>query len=230
VLYRLREPKIRKRIKEQMLATLKHKQLKNYSYAVVARYGADTTMNGKNISEINKLKGRKNKAADEVETVLEMVEKGSAQMVFFSMNEEDLKRIMQYPYNMFASDAGIARYSSGVPHPRAYGTNARVLGQYVRILKVIRLEEAIRRMTSLPAQKFQLRDRGLIREGMAADLVVFNEVTVGDLSTFSKPHMYSTGFDYIVVNGKVTMENGKHTGVRNGQVLRGPAYQLTVDN
>lgn len=224
VLFRLKDPSIRKKIKEQMLATLKHKQLKSYSYAVVARYGADTTMNGKNISEINKLKGRKNKASEEVETILEMVEKGSAQMVFFSMNEEDLKRIMQYPYNMFASDAGIARYSSGVPHPRAYGTNARVLGQYVRLLKVIRLEEAIRRMTSLPAQKFQLRDRGLIREGMAADIVVFNEATVGDQSTFSKPHAYSTGFDYIIVNGMITMEKGKHTGVRNGQVLRGPGY------
>ena len=91
-----------------------------------------------------RFKGRKPKASEEAETILEMVENGSAQMVFFSMNENDLKNIMQYPYNMFASDAGIVRFGSGVPHPRAYGTNARVLGHYVRELKVITLEEAIR--------------------------------------------------------------------------------------
>jgi N-acyl-D-amino-acid deacylase len=221
VLYRLRDKSIRKKISDEMLATLKRKQLKNYSYALVARYGADTTVNGKSITEINAIKGRKKKADAEVETILEMIENGGAQMVFFSMNEDDLRRIMQYPYNMFASDAGIARYGSGVPHPRSYGTNARVLGQYVRVLKVIRLEEAIRRMTSLPAQKFQLRDRGLIKEGMAADIVVFNEAEVGDQSTFSSPHAYSSGFRYIIVNGVITAEGGKHTGMRSGVVLRG---------
>jgi N-acyl-D-amino-acid deacylase len=221
VLFRLRDKSIRNTIKDEMLATLKRKQLKNYSYALVARYGADTTLNGKSITEINAIKERKKKAAAEVETILDMVENGGAQMVFFSMNEDDLRRIMQYPYNMFASDAGIARYGSGVPHPRSYGTNARVLGQYVRTLKVIRLEEAIRRMTSLPAQKFQLRDRGLIRKGMAADIVVFDEARVGDQSTFSSPHAYSSGFQYIIVNGAITAEGGTHTGVRNGVVLRG---------
>lgn len=221
VLFRLRDASIRRKIRNEMVATLKSKQLKSYSYAVVARYGADTTLNGKNISEINLLKGRKAKPADEVETILDMIEAGGAQMVFFSMNEEDLRRIMQYPYNMFASDAGISRYASGMPHPRAYGTNARVLGQYVRVLKLLRLEEAIRRMTSLPAQKFRMRDRGLIREGMAADIVVFDESTVGDQSTFNKPHAYSVGFRYVVVNGTITAENGKHTGARSGVVLKG---------
>jgi N-acyl-D-amino-acid deacylase len=221
LLLRLKNADTRKQIKDEMLQTLKGKQLKDYRYAVVARYGADTTLNGKNISEINLLKGHKAKARNEAETILQMVENGSAQMVFFSMNEEDLKRIMQYPYSMFASDAGIARFGSDMPHPRSYGTNARVLGRYVRALKVIRLEEAIRRMTSLPAQKFKLHDRGLLREGMAADLVVFNEKTVRDESTFDKPHAYSAGFDYVIVNGKVTMEKGRHTGMRNGQVLAG---------
>ena len=228
VLFRLHDKSIRKQIKDEMLSMLKRKQLKNYSYALVARYGADTTLNGKSITEINAIKGRKKKADAEVETILDMIENGGAQMVFFSMNEEDLRRIMQYPYNMFASDAGIARYGSGVPHPRSYGTNARVLGQYVRTLKVIRLEEAIRRMTSLPAQKFQLRDRGLIKEGMAADIVVFDEAQVGDQSTFSNPHVYSSGFQYIIVNGAITAEGGKHTGVRNGVVLRGPGTGVAI--
>jgi N-acyl-D-amino-acid deacylase len=224
LMFRLKDQPTRAKIAAEMLATLKHKQFKNYSYALVARYAADTTLNGKTIPEINRLKGSKPKAKDEVQTILTMIENGSAQMVFFSMNEGDLKRIMQYPFNMFASDAGIVRYSSGVPHPRAYGTNARVLGMYVRTLAVLKPEEAIRRMTSLPAQKFKLRDRGLIREGMAADIVVFNEKTVGDLSTFNQPHAYATGFHYVIVNGVVTMEGGKHTGARKGQILYGPGY------
>lgn len=222
---RLANAEIRKKIKAEMLQTLKSKQLKSYSYAVVARFGADSTVNGKNISEINTLRGRKSKATDEVETILEMIEKGGAQMVFFSMNEGDLKNIMQYPFSMIASDAGIARYGSGVPHPRAYGTNARVMGHYVRDLKFITLEEAVRRMTSLPAQKFRLRDRGLIREGMAADIVVFDEDTVGDQSTFSHPHAYSSGFRFILVNGQLVINEGKHTGLRSGVVLHGPSYE-----
>lgn len=222
VLYRLKDKKLREKIKDEMVTTLKRKQLKDYGYAVVARYGADTTLNGKNISEINKLKGRKTKPDQEAETILEMVENGSAQMVFFSMNEDDLRRIMQYPFNMFASDAGIARFGSGVPHPRAYGTNSKVLGTYVRELKILSLEEAIRRMTSLPAQKFNLDDRGLIRPGMAADIVVFNPLTVGDKATFSQPHAYATGFEYVIVNGKVTAEKGTHTGERSGVFLTGP--------
>lgn len=225
VKYRLQEPTIRKRIKTEMLKMLKAKLVKNYSYAVVARYAADTTMNGKNISEVNAALGKKPNAENEAETIMDMVSRGSAQMVYFSMNEEDLRNIMRYPYNMFASDAGIIRYGSGVPHPRGYGTNARVLGQFVRDQKVIRLEEAIRRMTSLPAQKFRLADRGLLRPGMAADVVVFNENTVGDLSTFSKPHAYSTGFHHVFVNGQLAIENGKITATRNGTVLYGPGYR-----
>jgi N-acyl-D-amino-acid deacylase len=222
--WRLHDQPTREKIKKEMLQTLKGKQLKSYSYALVARYGPDTTLNGKSISAINTIKGRKAKAADEAETILEMVENGGAQMVYFSMDEADLRRIMQYPFNMFASDAGIVQFGSGVPHPRAYGTNARVLGQYVREQKIIGLEEAIRRMTSLPAQKFQLRDRGLIREGMAADIVVFDEKEVIDQSTFAKPHAYSSGFRYVLVNGRLVIEDGRHSGIRSGQVLHGPGY------
>lgn len=218
---RINDPATRLRIKKEMVETLKKKQLKNYSYAQVARYAPDTTYNGKNISEINKLKGRKTKPMEEAETILEMIGAiNRTQMVYFSMNEGDLTRIMQYPFNMIASDAGIARYGSGMPHPRAYGTNARVLSRYVREQKVIRLEEAIRRMTSLPAQKFNLRDRGLLLEGMAADVVLFDEHTVGDAATFINPHAYSTGFKFVLVNGEVVVDNGKHTGTRSGQVLR----------
>lgn len=228
VMARLNNAAVRKEISAEMVRMLKKKKFRDFSYAVVARYSADTTLNGKSISEINRLKGRKGKPRQEVQTILDMVGNGSAQMVYFSMSEEDLKRIMQYPFNMFASDAGIAIYGKDAPHPRTYGTNARVLGNYVRLLKVIRLEEAIRRMTSLPAQKFQLRDRGLIREGMAADLVVFDKQTVSDMSTFTNPHAYSAGFAYVIVNGAITMAGGRHTGIRNGQILKGPGSHQPV--
>lgn len=221
LLWRLNDRKNRQQIINEMTDMLRKKQLKNYSYAVVARYAPDSTCNGKSISEINRLKGRRSKPKDEAETILELVASTDrVQMVYFSMNEDDLRRIAQYPFNMFASDAGINKYLVGVPHPRAYGTNARVLGTYVRDLRIIRLEEAIRRMTSLPAARFGFTDRGLLREGYAADIVIFDEKTVGDRATFDKPHAYSTGIYYVIVNGVVTAENGKHTGARSGNLLK----------
>jgi N-acyl-D-amino-acid deacylase len=126
---------------------------------------------------------------------------------------------------MFGADAGIPTPGRSMPHPRGYGTNARVLGKYVRDEKVISLEEAIRRMTSLAAQKFGLKDRGLLKEGMAADIVVFDEKTVNDLSTFEQPHQYSKGFDAILINGSVVLENGKHTGGRSGKALYGSGHK-----
>jgi N-acyl-D-amino-acid deacylase len=217
---RLARPEVRKEITAYMLKKLKKRKLKNFSYPVVASYGADSTLNGKSIEEVNLIKGRKHKASEETETVMEMMEHGGAGMVFHGMSDGDVKAIMKYPFNMFASDASIRIYGSGNPHPRGYGTNARVLSKYVRDEKVISLEEAIRRMTSLPAQKFQLKNRGLLREGYAADIVVFDEQKVQDLSTYDKPHQYSTGFKYVLVNGQVTVDDGKHNGTRAGTTLR----------
>jgi N-acyl-D-amino-acid deacylase len=103
----------------------------------------------------------------EAETILDMMLAGGAQMVYHSMNEDDVRYFMKYPFNMIGADGGVVVYGRGMPHPRAYGTNARVLAKYVRDEKLVSLEEMIRRMTSLAAQKFQLKDRGLIKEGMA---------------------------------------------------------------
>jgi N-acyl-D-amino-acid deacylase len=220
---RLANPEMRTKIKKEMVADLKRKKLNSYSYAQVARYAPDTTLNGKNISEINALRGRKKNPMQEAETILEMIAATNrTQMVYFSMNEKDLLRFLQYPHNMIASDAGIPTPGAGMPHPRAYGTNARVLGRYVREQGVIRIEEAVRRMTSLPAQKFNLRDRGLLREGLAADVVVFDPNTVTDAATYTAPHAYSKGFLYVIVNGKVVMENGSHTGECSGKPLKAP--------
>ncbi|MER3498380.1 MAG: aminoacylase [Chitinophagaceae bacterium] len=220
---RLQRPEIRKYVTEAMLKSLKKRKLKHFSYAVVASYPPDTSFNGKSIEQINRMMGRKHKAKYETQTVMDLMMKGGASAVFHGMSEEDIKRIMKYPFNMFASDATIRVLGNGVPHPRGYGTNARVLAKYVRDEKVISLEEAIRRMTSLPAQKFLLKDRGLLREGFAADIVIFDENEVQDVSTYEKPHAYSKGFRYVIVNGVLTVENEKHTGVRAGKALYGSA-------
>ena len=221
IIARLQNPEIQKQAIDYMLKNLKKRKLKHFSYAVVASHRADSTYNGKSIEEINRMKGRKHKAKDEAKTVIDLMLAGGASMVFHGMSEKDIKNIMKYPYNMFASDASIRIYNQGVPHPRGYGTNARVLSKYVREEKVISLEEAIRRMTSLPAQKFSLRDRGILKQGMAADIVIFDEKSVKDLSTFSAPHQYSTGFKYVIVNGQLVVENDQHTGTRSGTILFG---------
>ena len=219
---RLQRPEVRSYVIKSMLRRLKKRKLKHFSYAVVASHRADSTYNGKSIEEINLMKGKKHKAKYEAETIIELMQNGGAGMVFHGMGENDVKYIMQYPFNMIASDAGIRVYKQGVPHPRGYGTNARVLGKYVREEKILSLEEAIRRMTSLPAQKFQLKDRGLLKEGMAADVVIFDEKQIQDMATFDDPHQYSKGFQYVIVNGKVVAENGNHTGTRSGTTLTGP--------
>jgi N-acyl-D-amino-acid deacylase len=224
LLKRIENPQQHQQIIKEMLEQIKKYKQKNYAFAVVANCKADSTLNGKNISQINTLKGRKSKAKEEAETILDIMKIGGAQMVYHSMSEDDIKYIMQYPFNMIASDAGVAT-GVGMPHPRAYGTNARVLGKYVREEKVMHLEEAIRRMTSLPAQKFQLKDRGLLKEGMAADIVVFDENKVTDFSTFESPHQFSGGFKFVLVNGKIIIDENKHTGERGGVVLYGLGKQ-----
>ncbi|MEO6071465.1 MAG: D-aminoacylase [Chitinophagaceae bacterium] len=221
---RLLRPEVKKYITEYIIKSLKRRGLKHLNYAVVAYYRGDTTYNGKSIEAINLLMGKKHKAKEEAQTVMEMMQKGGASMVFHGMSEDDVTRIMQYPFNMFASDASIRIFGQGVPHPRGYGTNARVLGKYVREEKVLSLEEAIRRMTSLPAQKFGLHERGLVREGFAADLVLFDPATVTDLSTFDQPHAYSKGFHYVVVNGQLIVDADKHTGTRSGKALYGSGF------
>lgn len=222
---RLQKPAIKKYVINYMLERLKKRKLKHFSYAVVASYKPDSTYNGKSIEAINLLKGRKHKAKQEAETVIEIMLNGGAGAVFHGMSEQDVVKIMRYPFNMFASDASIRVFGEGMPHPRGYGTNARVLARYVRDQKLIPLEEAIRRMTSLPANKFHLQQRGFIKENMFADIVIFNENTVQDNATFEKPHAYSTGFAYVIVNGKITVDNARHTGVRNGRPLYGPGKE-----
>src|SRR4029453_18499438 len=145
---RLQDPQTRKYVINSMLKRLKKRKLKHFSYAVVAFYKFDTTYNGKSIEQINLMKGNKHNKEKEAETIVDIMIHGGASAVFHGMSEEDVKRIMKYPFNMFARDASIREFGAGMPQPRGYGTNARALAEYVREQHVISLEEAIRRMTS----------------------------------------------------------------------------------
>jgi N-acyl-D-amino-acid deacylase len=221
---RITNPAQRKQIINEMLKMQAEYKYKNYSYAYVAFHAADTTLNGKNISQINKEKGRKAKMKEEAETILDLMMAGGAQMVYHSMNEDDVRHFVKYPFNMVGADAGVIVFGRGMPHPRGYGSNARILAKYVRDEKLVSLEEIIRRMTSLAAQKFQLKDRGLLKEGLAADIVIFDEKEVTDKATFENPHQFSAGFHFVLVNGQLVIENGKHTGTKSGVTLKGPGY------
>lgn len=220
ILARLKNPRIRAKVKAHSIDLIKRRGLTHFDYAFVANFKADTNYNGKNIRQINLIRGQKDNALAEAETIVQMMELGGAQMVYHGMGDKDVKNIMAYPFNMAASDAGIAVMGLSRPHPRAYGTNARVLGKYVREEKVMSLEEAIRRMTSLPANKFNFKERGILKEGFFADLVVFNENEVTDMATFENPHQFSKGFKFVFVNGAMTVENGVHNGTRKGIAIR----------
>jgi N-acyl-D-amino-acid deacylase len=225
VLRRLNKPATHQKVVDEMIKDMKRRGRTHFDYAVVAHCDGDPSINGKNIMQINILKGRASTIPNEIETILDITKIGSASMVFHGMNEADVENILKFPLTMVASDSGIRQFGSGVPHPRGYGSNARVLGYYVREKHLITLPDAIRKMTSLPARKFEIEGRGILQPGMFADIVIFDANTVKDESTFERPHAYSTGFKYVLVNGKVTVDNFKHIGTRNGAILHGPGYQ-----
>lgn len=216
---RLQRTQLRADAKRYLLDGLRKMNLKHFSYAVVAQYKADSSLNGKSIEEINVLRGRKRNADQEAETILEMIENGGASMVFHKMSEEDVQNIMKFPHNVCISDAGIRVFGRGQVHPRAYGSRARVLSRYVRELQLFSLEEAVRRMTSLPAQHLKIPNKGLIRPGYDADLVIFDPSRVQDKATFEDPHRFSEGFHFVVVNGQIVIREGVHTGARPGRTI-----------
>ncbi len=219
---RLNDAATRARVRREIIAKAADQGFRDLAFAYVANHSAKPQYNGKNIAEITKLAKGRIDVNSQAEQVIEMQLAGGAQMVLHKMSEADVDRIFKQPFTMIASDAGVIDPgSASIPHPRGFGNNARVFGRYVREKKLVSLPEAIRKMTSLPAQTFHLWDRGLLRPGMAADLVIFDEQTVGDRATFEQPKQFPTGFDYVIVNGQVAIEKGKHTGTSSGRILRG---------
>jgi N-acyl-D-amino-acid deacylase len=189
---------------------------------VLAACPWDPSLAGKSLAQVLKDRRRPVAIDQAADLVVEIVEKGGCSAVYHAISEDDLVRIMKHPATMIASDAspGIPTFGRDVPHPRAYGTFARVLGAYVRDRHVLTLEDAIRKMSSFPASRMGLRDRGVLRQGMKADVVVFNAETVTDRATFEKPHQYADGVSTVIVNGHVTFDAGRMTGDRGGRTLR----------
>ena len=177
-------------------------------------------LEGKTIAEIAKIRGK-----DPVSTCFDLIfEEGIfIHGIHHTMSEDDVKTVMRLPWISVASDGSALNLNyPGKPHPRSFGSNVRVLGKYVREEKIVGLEDAIRKMTSLPAQVLGLKDRGLLREGYWADIVVLDPDTVIDTATYENPKQYPRGVDYVLVNGALVIDNGTHTGSRPGRVIYGP--------
>jgi dihydroorotase/N-acyl-D-amino-acid deacylase len=190
----------------------------------IAACGFDRALEGQTLASILEARGLPPTVESAAGLALEIVERGGASGIFHAISEEDVERILLSPYTMVASDGEIPAFGVGAPHPRSYGTFARVLAVYVREKRRLTLEDAIRKMTSLPATRLGLGDRGLLRPGMRADLVLFDADTVRDRATFEKPHQYAEGVSLVVVNGRVVLDGERMTGARPGRVLRGPAF------
>ena len=222
MLDRLRDQEVRERLKREFKEDLMGENFLRsagwngvlISQCVVEKY------EGKTLEEILKMKGAFESPYDGFfDWLLEV--KGDAAMIIFTMDEMDMKTVLSHPLSSVISDSWATSPSSGgKPHPRAYGTFPRVLGRYVRGEKLLSLEEAVRKMTSLPASKIRLSDRGLIKEGFWADIVIFDPDKIIDKATYQSPHQYPAGIRYVIVNGEIVVEDGKLKGVRPGKVLK----------
>ncbi len=217
---RLNDPAVWAKIKKEMLALLAERGFTDLSWTNVASYRPDPSLNGLSMKDVAvKLTG--NASADaQLEAARTLMLGGGASMVYHFMGDDDIARIMKHPMVAVASDAGVLERGAGVPHPRGYGNNARVLGEYVRERQTISLEDAVRKMTSLAAGHFGFAGRGVIREGAVADLVVFDPGRIRDTATYDKPHAFPDGIPHVIVNGVFVVRDGQTTGARPGQVLR----------
>ncbi len=189
----------------------------------LARCDWDHALDGKRLGDVTKGRGLDPTIENAAETALWIVEQGGCAGIFHAIEEADLQRILRHPATMIGSDGEIPIFGVASPHPRSYGTFVRVLGRYVRDLKVITLEDAVRKMSAFPAQRIGLADRGVLREGMKADIAIFDPATVRDMATFERPHQYAEGVIAVVVNGQVAFENGRMTAARPGRILLGPS-------
>jgi N-acyl-D-amino-acid deacylase len=222
---RLNDAAVRERIKKDRDFITWVKEHGSWDGIVMGRGATERTRRyeGLRISEIAKLRGD----ADPADTCLALMAEDGGRIsgMFHTMSEDDVRLVMKQPWVAIASDGSAINLDApGVPHPRNYSTNVRVLGYYVREQHVLTPPDAIRKMTSLPAQILGLRDRGQIREGFAADIAIVDPATVGETNSFEKPKSYAKGVPYVLVNGVVVIDKGEHTGARPGAVILGPGH------
>ena len=224
VVARLRDPAQRAKIKAAIVESLKvDRGGGDPRNVAVSSCRWNPALAGRNLADITRERGAEPSFENAAETTMWIVEQGGASGIFHAINEDDLIRILQHRATMIASDGEVTIFGQASPHPRSYGTFARVLGRYVREKQVLALPDAIRKMTSFPAWRVGLHDRGILRPGMKADITVFDDGTIQDTATFERPHQYAQGVHTVIVNGAVIFENGQMTPARPGRVLRGPA-------
>ena len=190
----------------------------------ISRNSWDPSMAGKNLAQLTIEAGMDPSPENAAEVVFDILRNGGATAVYHAIGSDDVDRIMRHPATAIGSDGPVGIFGEGAPHPRQYGTFARVLGHYVRERGVISLEQAIRKMTSMTAQRLSIQDRGLIAEGFFADVAIFDADEIIDRATFEDPHQYAVGMKHVLVNGEIVVRDGAHTGSRPGRVLRGPGY------
>ncbi len=230
---RLQDPAIRKKVAEEMRA--KGEGWENLYFAagsadklILNGFRSDTLryLTGKTLAEVAEMRG-----TSPEETAMDLVVQDSSRVgtVYFLMSEENVKKQVALPYMSFGSDAGsvapVEPFTNYNPHPRAYGNFARLLGKYVRDEKVISLEEAIHKLSGLPATNLKLKKRGFLKEGNYADLAIFDAEKIQDKATFEDPHQFAEGMVHVFVNGVQVLENGDHTGATPGRFVKGPGYK-----
>jgi len=230
---RLKDPAVRERLRREM--TTPSDKWENFYLAagspeniLLVSFRNDKLKNltGKTLGEVARMRGQ-----SPVDTAMDLVIEDGSRVgtIYFLMSEENVRKQIALPWVSFDSDAGSVApegvFLKSNPHPRTYGTFARLLGKYVRDEKIIPLQEAIRRLTSLPAGNLKLDSRGLLKTGYFADVVVFDPAKIQDHATYEKPHQYATGVVDVLVNGVPVIKNGEHTGAKPGQVVRGPGWK-----
>lgn len=223
---RLANPSLRREIAAGMLDFIDERFGDEPSRIQLARCGHDPALSGKTVADLLRESGQPMTQAATAEMVIALQLQGGCSAIFHAYDEPDVERLLQSPLGMIGSDGSLTRLGDGSPHPRAYGTYPRVLGRYVRERRLITLEEAVRKMTSFPAARLGLSDRGLLRPGLVADITVFDPDAIADRATYASPHHYSVGVQYVLVNGQVTVSKGTHLGTRAGRVLRGAGGQM----
>ena len=217
---RIQDPKRHAETVAWMKHRLKSRGREDYSYAVIALHRKQPRYNGLNVVEAAKLRYGQTTLDHQIALIFEIEMNGGASAVFHGMSEADARAFMKHPRTMFASDSSVRVFKRGVPHPRGYGNAARFLGHYTRDHRQLKLEEAIRKLSDLPAKTFGLKGRGRLQAGYAADITVFNPATVKDNATFKEPHAYATGFRWVLVNGNIVIENDRHNESGPGQIIR----------
>jgi len=226
LLARLSDPQERQRVKDAVVYNIETDRGGNDpANVVLSNCPHDKTINGRNLSELLRLQERSVSKENAADLLMELVEAGNCSAVFHAINEEDVKRIMRHPVTMTASDGGVEGPSARVPHPRNYGTFARLLGHYVREQNVLPFHTAIHKITRLPADRIGLADRGRIEIGAIADIAVLDPATVIDKATFENPHQYAGGAHHVFVAGEAVLLRGEMTGARPGSILKSTDYR-----